>query len=339
MSAQSGIVANVELSTKLVEAKQGSIRLLHMQIEDEQIQLRKVIPISGDWKSDFDKSIQPLLDLTNASYILYRLDSKNNLGYEWLLLTWIPNEAHVKQKTLYASTRNTFRRLFGEGYLADDILCHDKHDISLAGYEVHLACKKAPAPLTHAEAQAQEVASDQIVHASIDDGHSSMGGLAFGLTASSVQSVKEFADGKLNYLQFQIDIPKEEIFVSESKSNLKPEEIGTLIPPNTGSYQLYRFVHDFEGAKCSSVVFLHTIPGYQSPIKERMLYSSCKGNLIDCLTRHYGIDIQRRLEIDDFKELTSVFLIDTLHPKEVETPIAFARPKGPAGRGPRRLIR
>lgn len=97
-----------------------------MQIEDEQIQLRKVIPISGNWREDFDRSIQPLLDFTNASYILYRLDSKNNLGYEWLLLTWIPNEAHVKQKTLYASTRNAFRRQFGEGYLADDILCHDK---------------------------------------------------------------------------------------------------------------------------------------------------------------------------------------------------------------------
>lgn len=139
MTAQSGIVgmlfficlyifpsANEELLSKLAEAKQGSIRLVHMQIEDEQIKLSKVLPIKGDWKKDFDNSIQPLLDLTNASYILYRLDSKNNLGYEWLLLTWIPNEAPVKQKTLYASTRNTFRRQFGEGYLADDILCHDK---------------------------------------------------------------------------------------------------------------------------------------------------------------------------------------------------------------------
>ncbi|KAM3184582.1 hypothetical protein ACTXT7_008052 [Hymenolepis weldensis] len=202
MAAQSGIVANGKLLTKLSEAKQGSIRVIHMQIEDEQIQLRKVIPIGGDWREDFDKSIQPLLDFTNASYILYRLDSKNNLGYEWLLLTWIPNEAHVKQKTLYASTRNAFRRQFGEGYLADDILCHDKHDISLAGYERYIACKKAPAPLTHAEAQAQEMVSDQIVHASINDGHSSMGGLVFELTASSTQSVKDFANGKLNYLQF-----------------------------------------------------------------------------------------------------------------------------------------
>ncbi|KAM3184583.1 hypothetical protein ACTXT7_008053 [Hymenolepis weldensis] len=137
----------------------------------------------------------------------------------------------------------------------------------------------------------------------------------------------------------QIDIPKEEIFVSEWKSKLKPEEIGPITPANTGSYHLYRFVHEFEGAKHCSVVFLHTIPGYQSPIKERMLYSSCKGNLIDCLTHRYGIEIQRKLEIEDFKEFTTVFLIDTLHPKEVETPLTFSRPKGPAGRGPRRLIR
>ncbi|KAM7538408.1 hypothetical protein Aperf_G00000073494 [Anoplocephala perfoliata] len=339
MTAPSGIVADERLLDKLAEAKRSSIRLVHMQIEDEQIKLRKTTPIIGDWKEDFDKSIQPLLDVENASYILYRLDSKNNLGYEWILFTWIPDEAHVKQKTLYASTRNTFRRQFGEGYLADDILCHDKDDISLAGYEKHLACKKAPAPLTLAETQALEMASDSIVHASMNDGHSSMGGLAFALTSSSVKPVKDFASGKVNYLQFQIDIPKEEIFVSTSKNNPKPEEIGSLTPANSGAYHLFRFLHNFEGKKCSPIVFLHTIPGYQSPIKERMLYSSCKGNLIDCLSHQYGIEIQRKLEIEDFKEFTTAYLLDALHPKEVAAPLAFSRPKGPTGRGPRRLIK
>lgn len=65
-----------------------------------------------------------------------------------------------------------------------------------------MACKEAPAPLTHAEAQALEMASDSIVHASMNDGHSSMGGLAFALTRSSVQPVRDFASQKLNYLQF-----------------------------------------------------------------------------------------------------------------------------------------
>lgn len=119
-------LANEELLDALAEAKQGSIRLVHMQIEDEQIRLSSTAPVSGSWKDDYDKLLLPILEPKAASYSLYRLDSKNKLGYEWILLTWIPDECHVWQKTLYASTRATFRRQFGDGYLADDILCHDK---------------------------------------------------------------------------------------------------------------------------------------------------------------------------------------------------------------------
>ncbi|VDK47420.1 unnamed protein product [Taenia asiatica] len=45
------------------------------------------------------------------------------------------------------------------------------------------------------------------------------------------------------------------------------------------------------------------------------------------------------MEIEDFKEFTTAFLMDTFHPKEVNTPLSLPRPKGPAGRGPRRLIK
>ncbi|KAL5110317.1 Twinfilin-1 [Taenia crassiceps] len=339
MAAQSGIAADKKLLSALAEVKNDSVRLVHMQIEDEQIKLRKTVPAKGNWEDDFDRSILPLLDSKNASYILYRLDSKNNLGYEWILLTWIPDETHVWQKTLYASTRATIRRQFGDGYLADDLLCHDEEDISLAGYRKYLVSKKAPVPLTHAEKEKQETMAHHTVHASMNDGYSSMGGVAFALTSSSEKSVNKFASGKVNYLQFQIDIPEERIFVAVSKRDLKPEEVGALTPPNTGSYHLYRFCYEFDGSQHNPTVFVHTILGYQSTIKERMLYSSCKGNLIDCLSHHYGIDIQRKLEIEDFKEFTTAFLLDTFHPKEVATPLSFSRPKGPAGRGPRRLIK
>lgn len=109
-----------------------------MQIEDEQITLCKTLPVDGTWKEDFDRFILPLLDSKTASYILYRLDSKNTFGYEWILLTWIPDEAHVWQKTLYASTRATFRRQFGDGYLADDLLCHDKASTDFLHLFIHI---------------------------------------------------------------------------------------------------------------------------------------------------------------------------------------------------------
>uniref|UniRef100_A0A5K3F1K7 Twinfilin n=1 Tax=Mesocestoides corti TaxID=53468 RepID=A0A5K3F1K7_MESCO len=339
MTARSGISANEELLSTLAKAKLGSIRLVHMQIEDEQIKLRGTRPVKGSWQDDFDQLVKPLLEPSTASYFLYRLDSKNDLGYEWVLFTWIPDEAHVWQKTLYASTRATFRQQFGDGYLADDLLCHDKDDLSLAGYLRHLAARKAPVPLTYAEEQAMEFTADHISHASMNDGHSSMGGVAFGLTSSAEKAIRNFVVGKASYVQFQIDINQESIYSTVIKENLKPEEIGPLTPPNTGSYHLYRFLHEFNGAKFDPVVFVHAIAGYSSPIKERMLYSSCKSNLIECLSRQYGIAIDHKLEIEDFKELTTAYLMSVAHPMNTETPMSLPRPKGPSSRGPRRLIK
>ncbi|VDD81623.1 unnamed protein product [Mesocestoides corti] len=237
-----------------------------MQIEDEQIKLRGTRPVKGSWQDDFDQLVKPLLEPSTASYFLYRLDSKNDLGYEWVLFTWIPDEAH--------------------------------DDLSLAGYLRHLAARKAPVPLTYAEEQAMEFTADH-----------------------------------------QIDINQESIYSTVIKENLKPEEIGPLTPPNTGSYHLYRFLHEFNGAKFDPVVFVHAIAGYSSPIKERMLYSSCKSNLIECLSRQYGIAIDHKLEIEDFKELTTAYLMSVAHPMNTETPMSLPRPKGPSSRGPRRLIK
>lgn len=93
------LIASKELLETLAKAKTGSLRLVHMQIEDEQIKLRAVrSPGNDSWDAVYDSMVLPLLEKTTASYIFYRLDSKNSLGYEWILLTWIPDEAHVGLK-------------------------------------------------------------------------------------------------------------------------------------------------------------------------------------------------------------------------------------------------
>lgn len=46
-----------------------------------------------------------------------------------------------------------------------------------------------------------------------------------------------------------------------------------------------------------------------------------------------------QIEIDDPNELTEEFIYDEVHPKKNVAKQQFARPKGPAGRGPKRLIK
>ena len=53
-----------------------------------------------------------------------------------------------------------------------------------------------------------------------------------------------------------------------------------------------------------------------------------------------GLDISKKLEVDDMEELNEENLIDELHPKKLLHKTQFAKPSPPSkNRGPRRLIK
>lgn len=47
------------------------------------------------WDKDYDPFLLPLLTPQEPCYILYRLDSKNAQGYEWIFLAWSPEQSPV----------------------------------------------------------------------------------------------------------------------------------------------------------------------------------------------------------------------------------------------------
>lgn len=47
------------------------------------------------WDKDYDAFLLPLLAPQEPCYVLYRLDSKNAQGYEWLFLAWSPEQSPV----------------------------------------------------------------------------------------------------------------------------------------------------------------------------------------------------------------------------------------------------
>ena len=42
-------------------------------------------------------------------------------------------------------------------------------------------------------------------------------------------------------------------------------------------------------------VFLYSCPGYNCGIKERMLYASCKGPLVDTLEQEFGLVFEKKV--------------------------------------------
>ncbi|XP_064012659.1 twinfilin-2 isoform X1 [Pogoniulus pusillus] len=157
MTHQTGIHATTELRDFFAKARNGSVRLIKVVIEDEQLVLGAHKELSRRWDADYDAFVLPLLDEQQPCYVLYRLDSQNAQGYEWLFISWSPDSSPVRLKMLYAATRATVKKEFGGGHIKDEMFGTVKEDVSLSGYQKHVSSCSAPAPLTAAEQELQQI--------------------------------------------------------------------------------------------------------------------------------------------------------------------------------------
>lgn len=62
-----------------------------------------------------------MLEPTEPCYVVYRLDSTNNLGFEWALFTYVPDKAKVRAKMIYSSTKSSLKMSLGGGRFVQEI--------------------------------------------------------------------------------------------------------------------------------------------------------------------------------------------------------------------------
>ncbi|CAL1526647.1 unnamed protein product [Lymnaea stagnalis] len=386
MSHQTGITANDDLRAFLAQSKDGSVRLIKIAIDNEQLALADSKKPKNSWDSDilflisihYDELVVPLLDDKCPCYILYRFDTKNSMGYEWLFIAWSPDFAPVRQKMLYAATRATMKSEFGGGQIKDELFGTVQSDVTLRGYHKHVQAALAPAPLTMAEEELQFIKQNEVnAHINVETKSQTMKGVGFPLTPDAETAVLSFRDGAFNYVQLSLDLEKEVVNLSAT-DNIHISHLISHVPTESARYHLFNFQHTHEGDSIESIVFLsyqpddqfffpvhlfnpeapvvefqsmhslllllllpvfiYSMPGYKCSIRERMLYSSCKNPLVDQLAK-LGIEIEKKIEVDDPSELKEEYVYDEIHPKKNVARQAFAKPKGPAGRGPKRMTK
>lgn len=332
MSHQTGIQANEGLKEFFAqEVKKSSIRSFKVNIENEELCFGGSREVVGTWDEDYDDSVLSLIEPKEPCYVFFRLDTKNNLGYEWLYITYSPDDSEVRKKMLYAGTRATMRRTFGDGQVKDEVFGVEKDDVTLEGYQRHLLSLDAPPPLTNAEQELVEMnKSDAKTEIHVNTRHTHMTGIHFPLTDEAFDKLEEFQRKEIIYVQLAIDVDKEIIDVTHA-ANLEIPELSSYVPPDHARYHVILFKHTHEGDYMESVVLVYSNPMYSCPVKERMLYSSAFAPLIEQL-KAIEIDVEKRIEITEGSELTEKFIYEEIHPLKTIHKPKFAKPKPPGGR-------
>jgi len=344
MSNQSGITASSRLRNFFGVCRDGSIRFIKVKIQEEEgchpcLELACEHQTRGTWEEDWEKTVTKEIDPDQPCFILYRLDEKDaSGGFLWVFISWSPDHANTRQKMLYASTKATFKKEFGQGQFKDEYFASMREDVTLAGYKRHLKSEAGPGPLSREEEEMLEIKQTETrVEIGVDSKQATLAALAFPFDKNALNAVETYWKKGFDYVQLGIDL-ENEIIVLKSKGTCDVSELPSKVPEDAARYHLFRFKHNHEGDYLESNVFIYSMPGYSVSIKERMLYSSCKNAVVDVIEKVYNIEISKKVEVDGGSELTQEFLHSEIHPVKSLNKPKFARPAAPS-RGNKRIIK
>ncbi|CAK6955481.1 hypothetical protein KUCAC02_030788 [Scomber scombrus] len=316
-----------ELKEFLARARGGAIRIMKIVIINEELVLDSYREPAQSWDRDYDQFLLPLLTPQEPCYILYRLDSQNAQGYEWIFIAWSPDQSPVRQKMVYAATRATLKKEFGGGHIKDELFGTVEDDLCFQGYLRHMSSCSSPAPLTAAEQELQriKVSEDErrrigtptararvTIEFGLDKRAQTLQGLAFPIQEEAKRALQQLKHKRINYIQLRLDVEKETIELVHTKPT-ETHELPYRIPTDSPRYHFFIFKHSHQGQLQEALVFIYSMPGYTCSIKERMLYSSCKNRLLEEVERDYQLEVTKKVEIthkynDDVTKITPIYL-------------------------------
>lgn len=354
MSHSTGILPDDKLNQFIKKVKSSAkCRVMKISISGERLVLEEHKEPSGKWEADYSRYVTALVIDRQPCYLLFRMDSRNETTniYDWSLIVWSPEGSPVREKMLFASTKASLKKEFGSANIVLDYFASTVEEISLPTFKLFMERKRKEENGEHDEElltmQEQELRIIKQEEATLSSQNSkptkTLPGVVFPLTDECISAIQDMKEGLVSYLQLSIDVKSEMIQLEkrELHKDFELKDLPTKASTTSPRYHLILFAHNYDGLFHKSIVFIYSVPGSSSTVKERMLYSSCKNALLTHINDQIGLTVHKKLECDDVTEITPEYLVQELHPKK-ETGIKpqFEKPKGPTGkRGLRRLIK
>ena len=104
-------------------------------ISSERLVPWQVLLANGSFESDLTQ-LDDLLTTTEAAYIILRRN-EGPAKPPFVAVTYVPDAANVRQKMLFASTRNTLLRELGKDRFDKDIFATLKSELTAEGFKCH----------------------------------------------------------------------------------------------------------------------------------------------------------------------------------------------------------
>lgn len=301
MSHQSGIKPSADLVSQFTLAVKSGVRGFVAQIAGDLVEIITAVQSkSSVWTQDL-AAFKP----QGAAFVLVRDDAG-----KWVLFQYIPDTSSVRDKMIYASTRNTLTKVLGESNFSHMIMCSALSEISEQGFLEYTAHQDAPPPLTEREVEAAAIKeSNSTVDISIDSRTSNAPGLSVPLGPVVGAALKGIKEG--GAVSFSVATQACELVAKLDAGT----PLVKLAPVDTPFFAVFWAGDSFGFVFCSPPA---------TPIRQRMVFAASRASVLQQVEAVVG-PIKKRFEVDSVPELES-----SLAQEEVrDVKVAFRKPKAP----------
>jgi twinfilin-like protein len=312
---QSGIRKSEALAETLTDLP-STLRTLKISIQNEALEPNGQQSKCASFQQDFD-ALSSLVEDSEAAYLMIRQDDD-----KFVFVSYVPDTAKVREKMLYASTRNTLSREFGTDKIASTYFATTKEELTFAAFAKQ--SEDDEKPLTEKEKELQDVKdAEEQIHAT--GAKQQIAPTGSGLK-SKISSGAQEALAKLKTASasravvLRID-PKTEVLELAADKEVDLDGVASVLPKDGPAYLFYSYVHEYEGVETTSQIFLYLCPD-SAPVKERMIYSSNRSSVTQAAD--FKLDVRYEAEELDVADLKS-----RIHPPKQTCSSGFARPRRP----------
>eukprot|EP00158_Paraphelidium_tribonemae_P002694 Partr_v1_DN25592_c1_g1_i2_m20717 putative Twinfilin, actin-binding protein, homolog len=338
MSHSTGFPVSEELRSSFTS---GDFRALFIQIIDqERLELVSKAPIkSSKWEDDYGVVASTITSKTEPYFVIFQLTTGS-----FMLLSYVPDEAAVRLKMLYSSTKATLSKQLGDSLFTDALYANQLSDLTLQAYQKHVLSKSSTTqPLTQREIDLNQIKMSELnADISVSTKRSFNNGISLEFSGSSASELEQFSRTAKECLI--VSVNDKEAFVTETAPDY--HSMVSKLPNDAPRFCLFNSFDTSETA-ASKTVFLYICPG-ASRVRDRMMYSASRHCLIAFVEKSVEIDV--KCELSEVSELTEAFVhekcgfVDSgaatgFHKEESVATSGFIKKVSRPGAGPRRLVK
>lgn len=325
MAIQANLNVSADLREKFHAAQipEGP-RTIRVNIKAETLVFHSAKKNTGDLKADFSAIASDVTDTKPAFYLFNKAagtaDTKS-----WGLVAYVPEMAAVRQRMLYASSRDDLKTKLGSSFFAGEFYCNDKADLTFANFTYALEGSSME-QLESVMTEKEKLLKQEGMTATAASAAGGMSMVPFKFKPELDVAMTKFSNNEVNAVEIAVNGKTEKCHLGKL-----PGDATLSVLENNFPKQPRFFCLNF-GRK----VFVFYCPD-EAKVRTKMLMATCKSAVIAQAMETHGITFDKQVEVREFSGIPCNFEAEKA-PSEVAAAAAVKVNKAKRStRGKRRL--